>query len=249
MKRALFALAVLCSSVVADEATTLFQQGNRYYEAGQYAEAVQAYEKILASGKENWQVHYNLGNAYFKQRQIGKAILYYEKARALNADNEDILFNLQLANLSIIDRIPAPTRSLVVVWVDAALHVLSIRSAAMLAAALWVLLLTVLVVMVLTPGGMLRRISRQLVWPCFILWLAAAIVWGWQMYEKSKYRYGIVLVPRVVVTSAPSEDATEVFTLHEGVRVQLEATSAEHQRIRLADGKVGWMPQTALGRI
>lgn len=249
MKRIACALALLCGLALGDEATTLFQQGNRYYAAGQYAEATTAYEKVLASGKENWQVHFNLGNAYFKQRQIGKAILYYEKAGALDADNEDILFNLQLANLSVIDRIPVPPRSPVVVWLDEALHVVSARSATMLTAGLWLLLFMVLIAKVLARGGIVRQMSQRLAWPAFILWLTAALIWGWQMHEKSRYRYGIVLVPRVVVTSAPSADATEVFTLHEGVRVQLETTTAGYQRIRLADGKVGWMPEPDLGRI
>jgi hypothetical protein len=75
------------------------------------------------------------------------------------------------------------------------------------------------------------------------------INFGWQLYEKSSYQYAIVLTPRVVVTSAPAEGATEVFTLHEGVRVQLETSSGTYQRIRLADGKVGWMPQEVLGKI
>lgn len=249
MKRIFLALALFCQPVLADQAATLFQQGTRYYEAGQYAEAAAAYEKILASGLENWQVHFNLGNAYFKQRQIGKAILYYEKARALNPDNEDIGFNLELANLSVIDRIPVPPRSLVVVWLDAALHFMSLRLAAILTAALWILLFIALIVKVLARRGILLRLGQWLIWPCLTLWLIVAIIFGWQLYEKPTYRYGIVLVPRVVVTSAPSEDATEVFTLHEGVRVQLETTSGEYQRIRLADGKVGWMPQEVLGKI
>lgn len=249
MKKVFIVLALISQSALADEATTLFQQANRYYEAGQYAEATAAYEKILASGMENWQVHYNLGNAYFKQRQLGKAILYYEKAQALNPDSEDIRFNLDLANISVIDRIPVPPRSLVVVWLDTALHVVSLRLAAILTAALWVLFFILLIFKLLARGGLVQRLSQRLLWPSLVVWVIAAIIFGWQLYEKSSYRYGIVLASRVVVTSAPSAVATEVFTLHEGVRVQLEAASGTYQRIRLVDGKVGWMPREVLGQI
>jgi tetratricopeptide (TPR) repeat protein len=249
MKRIFLALIFFAHAALADEASTLFQQAGSDYQAGKYAEAAAAYEKILSNGLENWQVHYNLGNAYFKQRQLGKAILHYEKALALNSENEDVRFNLDLANLSVIDRIPTPPRSLVVIWLDAALHFISLRAATMLAAALWVLLFILLIVRILVRGGILQRLGQSLLWPMLIAWALVAIVFAWQLYEKSNYRYAIVLAPRVVVTSAPAEGATEVFTLHEGVRVQLETSSGNYQRIRLADGKVGWMPQEVLGQI
>jgi len=249
VKRILTFLILFIRPAFADEASTLFKQGSSFYEAGQYAEAVAAYEQILAKGLENWQVYYNLGNAYFKQRQLGRAVLNYEKARALNPDNEDIRFNLDLANLSVIDRIPVPPRSPVVVWLDAAVHAISLQLAAILTAALWVVLFSILIVRALSSRGVMERLGRRLLWPSLAAWALVAIVFGWQLYEKSNYRHGIVLAPRVVVTSAPAEDATEVFTLHEGVRVQLETVSGNYQRIRLADGKVGWMPHEALGQI
>jgi tetratricopeptide (TPR) repeat protein len=246
---ALLALVVLCPPVFADEAAALFQQAGQLYQAGQYADAAAAYEKILVNGLENWQVHYNLGNAYFKQRQLGKAILHYEKAVALNPESEDIRFNLDLANLSVIDRIPVPPRSLVVIWLDAALHVISLRTAAILAAALWVVFFVVLIFKVLATGEFLQRFAQTLLWPSLVALVLVSINFGWQLYERASYQYAIVLTSRVVVTSAPAEGATEVFTLHEGVRVQLETTSGNYQRIRLADGKVGWMPQEVLGKI
>jgi tetratricopeptide (TPR) repeat protein len=248
MKKVLLALIFFCHAALADEASTLFQQAGSDYQAGKYAEAVTAYEKILANGLENWQVHYNLGNAYFKQRLLGKAILHYEKALALNPENEDVRFNLDLANLSVIDRIPTPPRSLVVIGLDTALHLISLQTATILAAALWVVLFFVLIARIL-GRGFFQRLSQSLLWPSLVAWALATIVFGWQLYEKSNYRYAIVLAPRVVVTSAPAEGATEVFTLHEGVRVQLETASGSYQRIRLADGKVGWMPHEALGQI
>jgi len=248
MKRIFIALVIFCQPLLANEASTLFQQAGQFYQAGQYAEAATAYEKILANDLENWQVHYNLGNAYFKQRQLGKAILHYEKALALNPENEDIRFNLDLANLSVIDRIPTPPKSLVVIWLKTTLHAISLQTATIVAAVLWALLFIMLIARILA-GGFLQRLSQSLLWPSLVAWALVTIVFAWQLYEKSNYRYAIVLTPRVVVTSAPAEGATEVFTLHEGVRVQLETSSGEYQRIRLADGKVGWMPQEVLGEI
>jgi len=249
MIRTLCMFALLTTTAIADEASTLFEQGNRAYEAGRYAEAAASYEKIIAAGRENWQLYYNLGNAYFKQRQLGRAILNYERARLLNPENEDVRFNLELANLSVIDRVPVPPRSLIVGLLEDSLHAINLRTAAMVTAGLWVLLFAILIARLLARGGMFHRLGQRLLWPGLTLWLVFAAVFGWQLYEKSSYEYAIVLASRVVATSAPSPEATEVFTLHEGVRVQLESTSGDYRRIRLADGKVGWMPQSALARI
>jgi len=184
MKQMIFALVLFCQPLLADEASTLFQQAGQFYQAGNYAGAAVAYEKILANGVENWQVHYNLGNAYFKQRQLGKAILHYEKALALNPESEDIRFNLDLANLSVIDRIPVPPRSLVVIWLDTALHAMGLQTAAILTAALWVLLFFILIFKILGSGFM-QRFSQSLLWPSLIAWGLVTIVVGWQLYEKA----------------------------------------------------------------
>jgi len=54
---------------------------------------------------------------------------------------------------------------------------------------------------------------------------------------------------KVDVVSSPAGDATQVFSLHEGVKVQLKEKSGEYCRIRLSDGKIGWLPQAAVKQI
>jgi hypothetical protein len=59
----------------------------------------------------------------------------------------------------------------------------------------------------------------------------------------------IVMVDKVSVMSEPSDNATEQFFLHEGAKVRVEDTSGDYLRIRLADGKVGWMPKDTIEKI
>ena len=57
----------------------------------------------------------------------------------------------------------------------------------------------------------------------------------------------IVLTPSVTVRSTPSESGTSLFILHEGHRVQIkDNTMREWKEIRLDDGKVGWLPASAI---
>jgi tetratricopeptide (TPR) repeat protein len=236
-------------SASADEAESLFHQANQLYEAGSYQQAAETYERILAVGKANWQVYYNLGNAYYKQRQIAKAILNYERALHLNRDNEDIRFNLDLANLSVADRIPAMPRSLVVVWLDEAIHLFTAEQAATLALIFWVILFAGAILWLLARREKVRHWARRLVWSAGAVWLIFALIFAMLAYERTTLHEAIVLAPRVVVRSSPAGDATEMFILHEGVKVRLQARSGDWRRIRLADGKVGWLEAKTIEEI
>lgn len=235
--------------VFADEPTSLFQQANQHYQAGHYAEAATAYEKILAQGRENWQVYYNLGNAYFKLRQYGKAILHYERAWQRNRQNEDIRFNLELANLAITDRISEPPRSLIVVWVGAALDFFSLQQVALLGLVFWVLLFAGLIANLVAGKRSWQRLGRRVAWGAGALGLVFALIFAALLYRQQAQRYGIVLQNRVVVHTSPGTDATEAFILHEGAKVQLQEQSGEWARVRLADGKVGWLMRQAVEQI
>lgn len=244
-----FLCTVAAARVFADEATSLFQQGNQHYQAGQYAEAAAAYEKILALGRENWQIYYNLGNAYFKLRQHGKAILNYERALQRNRQSEDVRFNLDLANLAITDHIPEPPRSLVVVWMDAALNFFSLQQAALLGLIFWILLFLGLTANLLAGKRSWQRLGRRMAWGAGVAALLFAMFFATQLYRQRTERYGIVLQKRVIAHSAPDAEATEAFILHEGAKFQLQEESGQWARVRLADGKVGWLRREAVEAI
>jgi len=240
---------LIAFSLHADEAETLFQQANQQYEAGNFQQAVATYEKILAAGQANWQVYYNLGNAYYKQKRFGKAILNYERARRLNRDNEDIDFNIDLVNLSVADRIAAMPRSLAVVWLDNAVHFFTIEAAATVMLIFWGLLFTGAMIWMLARREFLQSWGRRLVWVAGSVWLIFMLIFGLLAYERATVQEAIVLASRVVVRSSPADDATEMFILHEGVKVRLQENSGGWQRIKLADGKVGWLEANAVEKI
>ncbi len=43
---------------------------NDAYTKGNYDQAIQKYESVIATGKESAELYYNLGNAYFKMKNI-----------------------------------------------------------------------------------------------------------------------------------------------------------------------------------
>ena len=56
----------------------------------------------------------------------------------------------------------------------------------------------------------------------------------------------ILFTPSAPVKSAPDERSTDLFVVHEGVRVDLLDSVGAWRKIRLADGKIGWLPMADL---
>ena len=233
----------------ADEATTHFINGNKAYEAGQFEEAVQYYEYVIGLKKENWQLYYNLGNAYFRLGVIGKAILNYERALKLNSENEDIRFNLELAALQTLDRIPEPPKEL---WLTALEKWLKAPAFSFLLYT--TLAIYALILCLLAARNFFAPIARAgLVKPVLVVATIFLFVFGgifsYRWYDQAHNKYGVIIAEEVSVTSSPASDATELFILHQGTKFQLREQSDNWMRIRLRDGKSGWINAQTAGKI
>src|ERR1017187_4694932 len=82
---------------------------NQLYDAGKFAEAAAAYEKIEPKTAH---VYYNLGNAWFRLNKLGPAVFNYERARKLAPRDPDILANLKFAQQRLgVDEVNTPPRA------------------------------------------------------------------------------------------------------------------------------------------
>lgn len=233
----------------ADEAATLFRAATDAYERADYGTAIDLYEQIIGMGKASWQIYYNLGNAYFRSNQLGRAILNYERARRMNPDEEDIRFNLEYANLRVLDRVPAPPKPSAVVWLESLILSPSFTTVLWLSLGFYALGLLLLAAKFYAPKFQKMRLYRFALWTDIILFVLFFSLFSYRWYKRSTEKFAIVLVPEISVNSSPAEDAKEIFALHEGTKVQVQERSAEWVRIRLRDGKVGWLQSEAIEEI
>ena len=56
----------------------------------------------------------------------------------------------------------------------------------------------------------------------------------------------VVFVQETVVKSTPNLKGEEIFRLHEGTKLQVLETYNDWQKIKLTDGKTGWLPANAI---
>ena len=218
-----------------------FEQGNSAYREGSYGEALTWYEKILATGFESSQVYYNMGNCAYKLDQVGEAVLYFERARRLDPHDREIRENLELANQRVQDRIELPPRLFLFEWWDGLTAYFTIADLTRLTAVLYLLTMALIAAWVFWRPERYRRWLTGTAIALVVLTLAASAL----LYHAVGDRHGtpaaVVMAPFVTVQSAPDPGSTDVFVLHEGVVVELAEERGEWIRIRLPDGKSGWM--------
>src|SRR6266513_6228167 len=85
----------------AGDLSVAFEQANKLYEQGTFAEAAAGYEKIVAGGRVSPALYFNLGNALFKSGRIGRAIANFRLAEQLAPRDPDIRANLRFARNQI----------------------------------------------------------------------------------------------------------------------------------------------------
>jgi len=242
-------LVILLSVLTAgpargQEAGIRFSHANELYRAGKYAEAATAYGEIVANGYESPALYYNLGNARYKTGDIPGAILNYERAKRLAPGDEDILHNLRLANLRIIDNIEPVPRLFFIDWWEGLIGSASASGWGGLAiGVLWAAVL-LLAGYRLSRGPLAQRIFLLSGVAAIAVSVFAFTAGAIQGGRESSEREAILFTPSVPVKSAPESQSTDLFVLHEGVKVDLLDSVGEWSKIRLGDGKVGWL-QTA----
>ena len=221
-------------------------QADSAYINKDYAQAIQIYESLLEAG-ESGEVYYNLGNAYFKQDELGRAILNYERALLLQPGNADVSANLDIARAKTVDKVTPNPEVFFVAWTRALINQWSVDTWGNWAIAFFFCTLAALAVYFFTKGVRWRKIGF---FAALISLILCVITNLFAFEQKSKIDHrtdAIVLSPSVTVRSTPSDEGTSLFVIHEGRKVSIKDNSMkEWKEITLEDGKVGWIPVSAI---
>ena len=221
-------------------------EGDSAYMKNDYASAIQIYEALLNRG-EAADIYYNLGNSYYKAGDIAKAILNYERALLLQPGNGDIRANLEIARSKTVDKVEPVPEIFFVSWTKSLINSMSVDSWAVCGVVCFILLIVSLYLFIFSKQIVLKKAG----FISGIVFLAVTILANafanQQKDELANRNSAIVINPSVTVRSTPSESGTSLFILHEGHKVGVkDGSMKDWKEIRLEDGKVGWVPASAI---
>ncbi len=227
----------------------LFKQANQKYTDEAFPEAIASYEQILSTGQESAELYYNLGNAYFKSNQLSRAILNYERGLLLAPSDEDILYNLDIANSLITDRIESIPVFFFNSWVRSIRSSLNPNQWAQLSLLLFIMAIVSIIVFIAFKTRNLRRTALPVIVVGLLLSLLSFVFAQQQARLHSERNTCIVFSPSLTVKSAPDQSGTDLFVIHEGLKLTIKDELSGWYEIEMADGNVGWIPSNAVERI
>ena len=233
----------------ASEQEDLMKQGNQFYQDKQYEKAIDDYQKIINLGFESTSLYYNLGNAYYRDGKIGLSILYYEKALRLSPGDDDIIHNLTIANTKTVDKIDTLPKFFLFQWWESLLALFTLKGWTNLVYLFYVLLLVSIGSYFFAKKPNYQRYSffSGLVSALFLIITSVFLIIN--LNRELNIKNAIVIEPSATVKLSPDPTSNDAFIVHEGLKVT-ELDKVENWiKIRLQDGKEGWIQQNEIGTI
>jgi tetratricopeptide (TPR) repeat protein len=225
---------VFTGNIFAADATADFSNANRYYAEGKFADAANAYEKILASGASSPNLLFNYGNAEFKSGNLGKAIAAFRRAELLAPRDSEIRANLAFVR----NQVQGATirESFWQNW----LGNLSLNEWTIFAAIAFWLTFLLLAAKQLRPA--LAAKLKSATWIFAALTIFSGTILGVQAANHFSKQTAIVISAAATARSGPFDDAQSAFAIHDGAELSVLDRRDDWVQVADGSGKTGWLP-------
>ncbi|WP_194766194.1 SH3 domain-containing protein [Tamlana sp. I1] len=241
MKTLLYTISFLLSFGVFAQNQDLFEKGNAFYNDGKYAEAIDNYQAILETGQQSADLYFNLANANYKLNNIAPSIYYYEKALQLEPNDNDIKNNLAYAKNMTIDAIDVIPETGLAKLIHNFTDKMTFDGWAITSVVFVFCFVILFLVYYFSYSTGIKRLTFV---GSFVVLALVCITLSLAFHKfnlDKKDNPAIVFVQESKVRSTPNPKSEEAFRLHEGTKVQVLETYNDWQKIKLTDGKTGWV--------
>lgn len=241
MKHYIYILSFLFTSSIFAQNQDLFEEANTYYNDGKFAEAIDNYQAILESGQHSADLYFNLANANYKLNNIAPSIYYYEKALQLAPNDPDIKNNMAFAQNMTIDAIDVIPDAGLSKLLNTTTHKMSFDTWAIVSVSLVFCFVILFLIYYFSYSTIRKRLTFIGSITALTL-VCVTLAFAFHKYNLDKRdNPAIIFVQESKVKSTPNPKSEEAFRLHEGTKVQVVESYNNWQKIKLTDGKTGWV--------
>lgn len=226
----------------------IFYKANTFYAERNYLKALESYQSVLNTGLENGTLYYNIGNCYFKMGKLGYAILYYDKARRLMPRDSDLISNLTYAKQQLGDpNIEPPSLNIVSKLLKQPYTGFNLNALSILSLAVFLLAMAMSCLLVARPF-LWKKLGAIyiIVMIFFVANISAFVV---RYYDEEILKRGVVVQKTVEAKYEPIDKSTTYYNLQEGSDVFILATRDDWRQVRRTDGKIAWVPKSAVEEV
>jgi tetratricopeptide (TPR) repeat protein len=241
LKHILSLTILLISTLISAQNDVLFTQGNDLYNEGKYAEAIDRYTEILDSGNHSEALYFNLANAHYKLNNIAPSIYYYEKAMQLAPNDADIKNNIAFARNMTIDAIDVIPEGVFSKIAKRVINIMSFDYWALFAVISMLLFVILFLGYYFAYSTSKKRLAFVGTLASLFLLLCTLTLAFEKYHLHQKDNPAIVFAQEAKVKGEPNLRSEEAFRLHEGTKVQVLDTIKNWRKIKLTDGKTGWI--------
>jgi tetratricopeptide (TPR) repeat protein len=225
-------------------ANAAFAGGNRAYQAGDYAQALQSFREALREGYGSADLFLNLGNTSYKLGELGWAVYYFEQARRRAPRDPDIRSNLALARGEALGAEQIPSTSALLDALVSLEDRISLAGGVRLGTgSLWI----AVALLLYSWRPRAERGARRLRWGALGLAIAAAVIISVKAGQASLSPQALV-VKATAAHTEPAEDSTVEFRLPAGSPVSLGRQREGWKEVVVSASLRGWISDDAIAR-
>lgn len=223
-----------------------FKKGVELYNKGNFREALEEWKKIENEYKD-FRIFYNIGNCYTKLNKIGYAMLYYEKALKLKKDKK-IEDNINFLKLKMLDKVEEEQTTPLRKTLEKIYKNLSFKKSLYPFTISFLLINLIISFYLLFPSKFPKYLLILLSFLIAFFLISSAFLFHFWYIEKNVH-YAIIVYESIPVKSAPMEESTELFIIHEGLKVRIFEEIDKWVRIALPNGMSGFVLKDSLSKI
>lgn len=227
---------MLCISLLMLLSQTSPSAGEECYKNGEYAKALEEYNKYLDRGIQNAELYLNIGNCYYRMGDFGKSLLYYRRGWFLDPSNENILNNISLFKKEASN--PNPFISFFSRMIDR----ISLRVFSYLLISSFSLLVIIFAIRLIQTVKLINFPTNSFLVIASLFFVFSLIGFSiWYGRVKSKW---VVTIETTMAYSGPKEEFKELMRVDKAEEGHLLREDGGWWLVHFHSGEGGWIDST-----